>query len=171
MRIVLLLTTTAAMSCLVSAFMPSTGFLTGRYQRKSRADRGIESGPPPLSAHVVDETHAIEILTSSSSLIMSTTEAWVQPSATFLGVFLNFMSLAMLSRVVLSWYPSASLKDVPWIFLVVPTEPLLRSVKGLIPPAFGVDITPVFWLAIFSFFNEILLGQQGLLTMKIKYGI
>lgn len=63
------------------------------------------------------------------------------------------------------------LKEAPWIFLVIPTEPFLRVVKGVIPPAFGVDITPVFWLGIFTFIHEILLGQQGLLTMKIKYGL
>jgi len=46
-----------------------------------------------------------------------------------------------------------------------------KNIRGSIPPAFGVDITPIVWLGIFSFFNEILLGQQGLLTMKMKYGI
>jgi YggT family protein len=63
------------------------------------------------------------------------------------------------------------MNEAPWIFLVVPTEPLLQAVKGIVPPAFGVDITPVFWLAIFTFIHEILLGQQGLLTLKLKYGI
>jgi YggT family protein len=33
------------------------------------------------------------------------------------------------------------------------------------------DITPVIWLELFFFMNEIFLGQQGLLTMKMKYGI
>jgi YggT family protein len=80
-------------------------------------------------------------------------------------------SYIQLARVVLSWYPKTNVKEAPWIFLVVPTEPLLRVAKGFVPPAFGVDITPVFWLAIFTFIHEILLGQQGLLTMKIKYGI
>ncbi len=55
--------------------------------------------------------------------------------------------------------------------MAVPTEPLLRAIKGLVPPAFGVDITPIVWLGFFTFVNEILLGQQGLLTMKLKYGI
>jgi YggT family protein len=76
-----------------------------------------------------------------------------------------------LCRVVASWYPETNLKELPWVIVAWPSEPLLRLVKGAIPPAFGVDITPVFWLAIFTFFNEILLGQQGLLVMKMKYGI
>jgi hypothetical protein len=171
-------------------------------------------------------TQTIAVATSQSQ-----TEPWVQPLSNVLDPFLNFMSFAMLSRVVLSWYPEivASNADtttdsnsdenieqtpapqqqppssseeiiktesseesdtvVPqlttatttksektslpiWITLIViPTQPLLQAVKDIVPPAFGVDITPVFWLAIFTFIHEILLGQQGLLTMKIKYGI
>jgi YggT family protein len=107
----------------------------------------------------------------SSTVLLGETEAWVQPAQLVLDPFLNLMSFAMLARVVLSWYPETKLTDFPWIALVIPTEPLLRIVKGVVPPAFGVDITPVFWLAIFTFVHEILLGQQGLLTMKIKYGI
>ena len=159
------------------------------------------------------------IVTAGSTA--SQTEPWVQPLANVLDPFLNFMSFAMLSRVVLSWYPemiitnNAKNDDTPrneesstaattasstdplesseintvsdalknnsnsekaslpiWITLIViPTQPLLRAVKDVVPSAFGVDITPVFWLAIFTFIHEILLGQQGLFTMKIKYGI
>ena len=76
-----------------------------------------------------------------------------------------------LCRVVISWYPSAKLNEVPYSLAVWPTEPLLKLIRGSIPPAFGVDITPIVWLGIFTFSNEILLGQQGLLTMKMKYGI
>ena len=76
-----------------------------------------------------------------------------------------------LCRIVLSWYPNFNINEFPAIIVVWPSEPLLRLVRGKVPPAFGVDITPVVWLGIFSFMNEILLGQQGLLTMKMKYGI
>ncbi|OEU15050.1 putative YGGT family protein [Fragilariopsis cylindrus CCMP1102] len=109
--------------------------------------------------------------TPSTSLLLAETEAWVKPVSTFLGPFLNFMSFAMLCRVVSSWYPETNLNSFPWVIVAWPSEPLLKLAKGKIPPAFGVDITPVFWLAIFTFINEILLGQQGLLVMKMKYGI
>ncbi|GKZ00782.1 hypothetical protein MPSEU_001030000 [Mayamaea pseudoterrestris] len=107
----------------------------------------------------------------TTSLILSETEAWVQPTAFALDIFTNFFSLAMLVRVVLSWYPTMDVKKLPWSLVVFPTEPLLRAVRGSIPPAFGVDITPIVWLGFFTFVHEILLGQQGLLTMKMKYGI
>jgi len=73
--------------------------------------------------------------------------------------------------VVLSWYPNNNLNEFPFIVVAWPTQALLRAVKDLVPPAFGVDITPIFWLAIFTFLHEILLGQQGLFTLKLKYGI
>jgi len=111
------------------------------------------------------------ITSSSASLLISETEPWVQPFASVLGPFLNIFSFAMLCRVVISWYPSAKLNEVPYSIAVWPTEPLLKLIRGSIPPAFGVDITPIVWLGIFTFMNEILLGQQGLLTMKMKYGI
>jgi len=108
---------------------------------------------------------------TSSALLLAATEPWVQPAIFVLDPFLNLMSLAMLARVVLSWYPEVKITEMPWLILTVTTEPLLRAVKGFVPPAFGVDITPVFWVAVFTFVHEILLGQQGLLTMKVKYGI
>ena len=48
--------------------------------------------------------------------------------------------------IVLSWYPSANIKKLPFNLVVWPTEPFLRLVRGSVPPAFGVDITPVVWL-------------------------
>jgi len=128
------------------------------------------------SVSMIDVPSVLETVNSvapaaSSGILLAETEAWVQPTALVLGPFLNFMSFAMLCRVVASWYPETNLNKLPWSIVAWPSEPLLRLVKGVIPPAFGVDITPVFWLAIFTFFNEILLGQQGLLVMKMKYGI
>jgi YggT family protein len=81
------------------------------------------------------------------------------------------VSCCKLCRVVLSWYPTTNLNELPWNLVAWPTEPLLRSIRNAIPPAFGVDITPIFWLGLLTFVHEIMLGQQGLLTLKIKYGI
>lgn len=120
---------------------------------------------------VLEPLHLVDSVVSSNSVLLAETEAWVQPAATFLDPFLNLMSFAMLTRVVLSWYPTTNVKELPWILVVLPTEPLLRAVRGVVPPAFGVDITPIVWLGMFTFIHEILLGQQGLLTLKLKYGI
>jgi len=126
-----------------------------------------------IAPHVMNNLENAEsaIVSISSSILISETGPWVQPFASILGPFLSIFSFAMLCRVVISWYPSTNLKEVPFNIVVWPTEPLLRAIRGSIPPAFGVDITPIVWLGFFTFLNEILLGQQGLLTMKIKYGI
>ena len=121
-------------------------------------------------ADVNTTAYAVDAV-QSATLLLSETEPWVQPLANVLGPFLNIFSFAMLCRVVISWYPTTNLNEFPFALAVWPTEPLLKLIRGAVPPAFGVDITPIVWLGVFTFFNEILLGQQGLLTMKIKYGI
>merc|ERR1712127_609854 len=107
----------------------------------------------------------------SSSLILAETEAWVEPTAAILGPILNILSFFMLCRVVISWYPNTNLNEVPWNIVAWPTEPLLKTTRNVVPPAFGVDISPFVWLGVFTFLNEIFLGQQGLLVLKMKYGI
>jgi len=119
----------------------------------------------------VDVDTIANAISSAPSILLSETEPWVKPLYQILGPFLNIFSFAMLCRIVISWYPKSNLNEFPYNVAVWPTEPLLRAIRGTVPPAFGVDITPIVWLAIFTFFNEILLGQQGLLTMKMKYGI
>lgn len=46
-----------------------------------------------------------------------------------------------------------------------PTEPFLKAVRGITPPLFGVDISPIIIYGTLSFVREIFLGQQGLLIM------
>ncbi|KAL3808847.1 hypothetical protein ACHAXA_003898 [Cyclostephanos tholiformis] len=133
-------------------------------------DGAISTTLDPSSMIVSTMTTSFSPL-SFSSIVLSETEAWVVPLSLVLGPFLNFFSFAMLCRIVLSWYPSTNVNEVPFNIVVWPTEPLLRLLRGSVPPAFGVDITPVVWLGLFSFMNEIFLGQQGLLTMKMRYGI
>merc|ERR1712232_446368 len=107
----------------------------------------------------------------SSAILLAETDPWVVPLQTVLDPTLNLLSFAMLCRIVISWYPTTNLNTLPFNIVVWPTEPLLRPTRSVVPPAFGVDISPMVWLGFFTFLHEILLGQQGLLTLKIKYGI
>jgi len=102
-------------------------------------------------------------------MIVRITHSFSTSSLSHYAIFLFVLS--QLCRIVLSWYPTANINELPFNLIVWPTEPFLRLLRGSVPPAFGVDITPVVWLGLFSFMNEIFLGQQGLLTMKMKYGI
>jgi len=85
-----------------------------------------------------------------------------------LGIFLSLMILLFIFRIVLSWYPQIDLKRFPLSLVALPTEPFLVPLRKLVPPIGGVDITPILWIGIFSFLREILLGQQGLLTMLMQ---
>jgi len=87
-----------------------------------------------------------------------------------LGLFLAGMTLLFIFRIVLTWYPQADLTRFPFNLVVVPTEPFLVPLRKIVPPLGGVDITPILWVGIFSLLREILLGQQGLLTMMSRIG-
>lgn len=85
-----------------------------------------------------------------------------------LGLIFGLMILLFLFRIVLTWYPQIELKRFPFNVIVITTEPFLAPLRKLIPPIGGVDITPVIWLGVFSLLRELLLGQQGLLTMASR---
>ena len=82
-----------------------------------------------------------------------------------LGPVLAIMTLLFIVRIVLTWYPQANLNQLPFSLVSIPTEPFLSVTRKVVPPMGGVDITPILWVGIFSLLREILLGQQGLLTM------
>ncbi|MDJ0797667.1 MAG: YggT family protein [Calothrix sp. MO_167.B12] len=82
-----------------------------------------------------------------------------------LGPLLALMTLLFILRIVLTWYPQIDLNRLPFNLVAWPTEPFLIPLRKLVPPIGGVDITPVIWVGIFSLLREIILGQQGLLTM------
>lgn len=82
-----------------------------------------------------------------------------------LGILFALMTLLFIFRIVMSWYPQIELKKFPYIVVAIPTEPFLAPTRKIVPPLGGVDITPIIWVGIFTLLREILLGQQGILTM------
>ena len=77
-------------------------------------------------------------------------------------------TLLFLFRIVLTWYPQVDLQQGGWRLLHGPTEPLLAPTRRWVAPIGGVDVTPVIWLGLVSLLRELLVGQQGLLTMAIR---
>ncbi|CEM37059.1 unnamed protein product [Vitrella brassicaformis CCMP3155] len=108
---------------------------------------------------------AASSLADSSSVLLSAVPAWLRPTKVALDVFLLAFTLLFFFRLVMSWYPSLKLKELPWIAVIVATEPVLKPTRELVPPAFGVDISPVVWLGITSLARELLISSTGLLTM------
>jgi len=84
-----------------------------------------------------------------------------------LGIFLSFLTVVFLIRLILTWYPKVDLHKGFWLLISLPTSSILNLTKRLIPPIGGVDIGPVIWIGLISFLREILVGQQGLIKLAI----
>ncbi|MFP4415199.1 YggT family protein, partial [Coleofasciculus sp.] len=82
-----------------------------------------------------------------------------------LSPLLGLAILLFIFRIILTWYPQIDLNSFPFNLVALPTEPFLVPTRKLVPPIGGVDITPIIWVGIVSLLREILVGQQGLLTM------
>lgn len=85
-----------------------------------------------------------------------------------LSLLMGAMTFLFIFRIVLTWYPQADLAKFPFNLVARPTEWLLTPTRKLIQPIGGVDITPIVWVGLFSLAREILLGQQGLITMALR---
>jgi YggT family protein len=85
-----------------------------------------------------------------------------------IGIFLALMTLLFIFRIVLTWYPQIELHRFPFSVILIPTEPFLSPTRKLIPPLGGVDISPIIWVGIVSLLREVLIGQQGLLTLLMR---
>ncbi len=85
-----------------------------------------------------------------------------------LSLLLGLITILFIFRIVLTWYPQADLNRFPFILVAAPTEPLLKPLRKIIPPIGGVDITPIVCVGLFTLLREILVGQQGLITMALR---
>ncbi|MEB3272802.1 MAG: YggT family protein [Prochlorothrix sp.] len=85
-----------------------------------------------------------------------------------LGLFLAALTLCFILRIVLTWYPQLELQRFPFNLIVLLTEPVLAPTRKIIQPIGGVDISPIIWVGLVSLIRELLLGQQGLLTLALR---
>jgi YggT family protein len=82
-------------------------------------------------------------------------------------LLLGLMTLLFILRIVLTWYPQADLNRLPFNLVAWPTEPFLVPIRKVIPPLGGVDISPIIGVGLCTLLREVLLGQQGILTMAL----
>ena len=73
-----------------------------------------------------------------------------------LGIFLSYLTIVFLIRLILSWYPNIDLSKGFWLLVSIPSSYILNLTRKLIPPIGGVDVGPVIWIGIISFLREIL---------------
>ncbi len=78
------------------------------------------------------------------------------------------MTILFIFRIVLTWYPQLEMNRLPFSIVTSPTEPFLVPVRKLVPPLGGVDISPIIWVGLLTLLREMLLGQQGIITMALR---
>ena len=88
-----------------------------------------------------------------------------------LGIFLSFLTLVFLIRLILTWYPKVDLNKGFWLLIAIPTSSILNFTRKIVPPIGGVDVGPVIWIGIISFLREILVGQQGIIKIAMHNSI
>ena len=103
--------------------------------------------------------------------MISLTENSLQILDLSLGVSLSYLTIVFLIRLILTWYPKIDLSKGLWLFISIPSSPILNLTRKLIPPIGGVDVSPVIWIGIISFLREILVGQQGLIKLAMHTNI
>ena len=86
-----------------------------------------------------------------------------------ISLLLGLMTILFIFRIVLTWYPQAESTKFPFNLVVLPTEPFLKPLRKIITPIGGVDITPVILVGFCTLLREILVGQQGLITMALNH--
>lgn len=80
---------------------------------------------------------------------------------------LGFLIFLFIFRIVLTWYPQVDVQKFPFSWVYQPTEPFLKPTRAIVPPIGGVDISPIIWVGLVSLLREVLLGQQGIITMAL----
>lgn len=131
---------------------------TGPAQQPCGPLSGLSSRRRNRPTHVVQAAEVIYELADIDAKTAATI-------ASLLGPVLNIGQLLMIVRIVLSWYPNINYGKLPWVLAVRPTEPILAPTRKVIPIVGGLDVTPIVWVALLSFVNEILLGPQGILNL------
>ncbi len=86
-----------------------------------------------------------------------------------ISLLLGLMTILFIFRIVLTWYPQAELTKFPLSLVFFPTEPFLKPLRKIVAPLGGVDITPIILVGVCTLSREILVGQQGLITMTLNH--
>ncbi|MEW5305800.1 MAG: hypothetical protein WDW36_008318 [Sanguina aurantia] len=157
--------------CLLFAASPDTAHAVTAIS--ASADVLLTSAPALLSA---SSASAVPNALMQLADTTTTTEAGIQIStlsaptiarlaSQILRPTLSLGTVLYIVRIPMSWYPDIDGKKLPWVLAYAPTEPILSFTRSIVPLVGGVDVTPIVWVGLLSFFNEILIGPQGILNL------
>jgi len=65
--------------------------------------------------------------------------------------FINIYLVLLFIRVLLSWFPSISWYNQPWLTLSQLTDPYLNLFRSIIPPLGGIDFSPILAFLLLQF--------------------
>mmetsp|Transcript_5553 Transcript_5553/g.9690 ORF Transcript_5553/g.9690 Transcript_5553/m.9690 type:complete len:198 (-) Transcript_5553:598-1191(-) len=82
----------------------------------------------------------------------------------------SIFTVLYIVRIPMTWYPNLDFNAFPWVLAFAPTEPILEATRKVIPSVGGLDVSPIVWVGLLSFFSEILLGPQGILVLVERQG-
>lgn len=89
---------------------------------------------------------------------------------TLTGGFVFDTGTSLSSSPIHSWLVLVMTKPVV-TFAFLDIEPLLSGTRKVVKPFNGLDVSPIVWVALLSFFSEILTGPQGILSLIERKGI
>ncbi len=76
-----------------------------------------------------------------------------------IGGLVNFLKLfqALLTvRIYSTWFPNLNLYDAPFSYVSKITDPYLKVFRGISPPIFGIDPSPILAFVAIGLFVEVL---------------
>jgi YggT family protein len=65
-----------------------------------------------------------------------------------LGAAIRVYTFVLIARVLFSWLPPASRENEVYRFLLAATEPVLAPLRRILPPAGGLDFSPLVALVV-----------------------
>lgn len=155
-----------SMPCVGPAVTPQIGLAhTLKYAKRPSLFQTARRKRKCTIQAMVTGAEAMLFSMPNAAMLLSVTSPALEVGKLIAGPGINIFNFVMILRIILTWYPQTNLTKVPWIFIAVPTEPLLRATRKVIQPIGGVDISPIVWFAIMSFVHEILVGPQGLFVL------
>jgi YggT family protein len=79
---------------------------------------------------------------------------------TIIAAFVQLYSLVILARVLMSWINVNPYSPVARVIFDL-TEPVLAPVRNLLPPAAGLDFSPIIVLVLLQIIGQILISTFG----------
>ena len=81
---------------------------------------------------------------------------------TTLATFVSFDSYFLVSRVLLTWFPTINWYNQPFAALAQISDPYLTLFRSIIPPLGGMDFSPIFAFLALNFIGALLRNLTAL---------